>query len=394
MGRLVSLLFLASALLLGKEASFPYIIATDYPSLQSALDEARKRGGGVVFVPAGIYEVEETLKVPSNTTLMGEGNATVLKATPKIGENPFPNNRVIQNADPDGGNKGIVIKDLLIDGGLLGEYHRTGIYGVCLSNCDASRIEGVIVRRCSGEGILVSYGKGQVIVEKCLAEENNCGINVHHCSGEVLLRDNICRRNGVHKPQYGGIGIFVEGVHHISIISNICTDNAWAGIVWMGGKDEAKNIEYPSEDALIANNLCLRNGSQGGIFLNGTYSSARKFVVVGNICKENGRDGIWGFKVKDGVITNNLCVSNNSPQEDGKLADWQRTASGIRLVDCENVIVMGNRCLDERPEKHQMHGIRVEGNSRGNIITNNIVGGNKEEGISICDGNTVSNNLE
>lgn len=371
------------------------LVAVNFPSIQVALDEAGKRGGGEVFIPAGVYEIERTLKVPSNVTLRGEGAATVLRAKASIGENQYPNNRVISNADVESGNINIVIKDLVVDGGLLGEYHKTGIYGISLSNCDNSRIEGVIVRRCSGEGILVAYGKGNVVVERCVVEENNNGINVHHISGEVLVRDNICKRNGVHKPQHGGIGIFVEAVHHISIIGNVCIDNAWAGIVWMGGADEARGIQYPSGDCVIANNLCLRNGGQGGIFINGTYSQTQRFLVSGNLCKENGRDGIWAFRAKDGVIANNLCVSNNKPYgKEGSLEDWQRTASGIRLVDCENVVVMGNRCLDERSEKWQIYGICVEGKSKGNIVANNITFGNKLTGISVVDGNALNGNLE
>lgn len=373
-----------SALML-QDAKNSFIVATEFPSVQAALDESGKRGGGIVFIPAGTYEIQRTLKVPSNVTLMGAGSTTILKATAQIGENQFPDNRVIQNADPHGGNVGIVIKDLVVDGGLLGEYHKTGIYGICLSNCDASRIEGVIVRRCSGEGILVSYGKGQIIVERCIVEENNCGINVHHRIGEVLVRDNICRRNGVHKPQYGGIGIFVEAVSNISIVGNVCTENAWAGIVWMGGADEARGIKYPASDALIANNVCNGNGSQGGIFINGTYSETNRFLVTGNICKRNGRDGIWAFKAKDGVIANNLCVSNNRPfGEKGELAEWQRSASGIRLVECQNVVVTGNRCLDEREEKWQVFGICVEGQSKGNIVSKNIVTENGKEGVFVC----------
>ncbi len=365
------------------------LTATDFPSIQTALDEAGKRGGGEVFIPAGVYEVERTLKVPSHVTLRGEGAATVLRAKASIGENPYPNNRVLSNADVESGNTGIVIKDLVVDGGLLGEYHKMGIYGISFS------IEGVIVRRCSGEGILVAYGRGNVVVERCVVEENNHGINVHHIDGEVLVRDNVCKRNGVNQPQHGGIGIFVEAVHHISILGNVCTDNAWAGIVWMGGADEARGVPYPSGDCLIANNLCLRNGSQGGIFINGTYSQTGRFLVSGNVCKENGRDGIWAFRAKDGVIASNLCVSNNKPSgKEGSLEEWQRTASGIRLVDCENVVVTGNRCLDSREPKWQVFGICVEGRSKGNLVAHNLASGNRVAGVRVAEGNTARDNVE
>jgi len=383
---LLSVFIVASLAMRGYAGNDSIIVATDFPSIQTALDEAGRRGGGVVFIPAGTYEITRTLKIPSHVTMMGAGSATVLKATMQIGRNPFPNNRVVRNADPHRGNVGIVIKDLTVDGGLLGEYHKTGIYGISLENCDNSRIEGVIVRRCSGEGILVAYGRGNNVVERCIVEENNHGINVHHCSGEVLVRANICRRNGVHKPKYGGIGIFVEGVHHIAIEGNICSQNAWAGIVWMGGADEVRGIKYPNADGIIRGNICIGNGDQGGIFINGTYALTMRFLVVGNLCKRNLRDGIWAFRATDGIIANNICVNNNRPADKGAtsmdaLPEHRRSSSGIRLVDCRRVIVTGNQCLDDRKVKWQVFGICEEGDSDENIIVNNITMGNRNGGI-------------
>jgi len=332
-------------------ATMGIVVVNEAKKIQEALDRLGREGGGILFLPAGTYVIEKTLKIPSNVILRGAGAGTILKPTIAIGERQYPDNRVISNADVEGGNKGIIIEDLVVDGELLGEYHKTGIYGISLNNCDNCIIRSVIVRRCSGEGILVSYGKGNTIVENCIAEENNCGINIHHIQGAVLLRNNICKRNGVHKPKYGGIGIFVEAVENVSIVGNVCQDNAWAGIVWMGGADEARGIKYPSKDCLIANNICIGNGSQGGIFINGTYSDTKRFLVNANLCKENKGNGIWGFKVKEGIISNNLSLNNNG---------W-----GISLVESEGIMVANNLAL-----ANDKGGI--EANREKNIVVNNL----------------------
>ena len=332
-------------------ATMGIVVVNEAKKIQEALDRLGREGGGILFLPAGTYVIEKTLKIPSNVILRGAGAGTILKPTIAIGERQYPDNRVISNADVEGGNKGIIIEDLVVDGELLGEYHKTGIYGISLNNCDNCIIRSVIVRRCSGEGILVSYGKGNTIVENCIAEENNCGINIHHIQGAVLLRNNICKRNGVHKPKYGGIGIFVEAVENVSIVGNVCQDNAWAGIVWMGGADEARGIKYPSKDCLIANNICIGNGSQGGIFINGTYSDTKRFLVNANLCKENKGNGIWGFKVKEGIISNNLSLNNNG---------W-----GISLVESEGIMVANNLALE-----NDKGGI--EANREKNIVVNNL----------------------
>lgn len=319
--------------------------------IQRALDELGKKGGGIVFLPAGTYRLERTLKIPSNVTLRGAGAGTILKPTLAIGERGYPDNRVIQNADEARGNSGIVIENLVVDGEFLGEYHKTGIYGISLNNCDNCIIRNVMVRRCSGEGILVAYGKGNTIVENCVVEENNNGINIHHIQGAVLVRNNITKRNGTHKPQYGGIGIFVEGVENVSIVGNVCQDNAWAGIVWMGGADEVRGIKYPAQDCLIANNICLRNGSQGGIFINGTYADTRRFLVNGNICKDNEGNGIWGFRVREGLIINNMSLNNKG--------------YGIHLPESEGVLVANNLLRENKKGN-------IEVDREKNIVVNNI----------------------
>lgn len=361
-------------------------VAHSAQAIQRALDAAGANGGGVVYLPAGTYMVERTIKVPSNVTLAGAGPATILVASETIGHNSYPDNRVIRNADEATGNSGVVVRDLTIDGALRGRYHQTGIYGICLSNCDNSRIEGVTVRRCSGEGILVSYGSGNIVIQRCIAELNNHGINVHHLTGEVLIRDCISRRNGTQEPEHGGIGIFIEAVRNVSICANVCLENAWAGIVWMGGE----RAEWGASDCVISNNICRANGHQGGIFVNGTYSETTRFLVTGNLCMLNGRDGIWALGASDGVISGNLCTSNNIPAgKDTSLEDWQQTASGIRLVNCSRVLVTGNRCLDERENKWQRYGICVEGNSSDNLLVGNITLGNGVDGIYVTEGNRV-----
>lgn len=355
--------------------------------VQEALDSLGPQGGRVTLGP-GRYLLARALKVPSNCILEGAGAATVLEARPEIGTHGAKWNRIITNADPDGGNANIVIRDLVVDGGHHGEYGKTGIYGVNLSNCRDCTLENIHVRNCSGEGILVNYGGGKVIVRGCVVTACNHGINVHHRGAggdptETLLEGNIVRNNRC-------LGIFCEAASNTVIVANLVSDNGWGGIVWMGGADEARGIKYPAHGVTIANNCVLRNGTQGGIFVNGTYSDTGDFTIVGNICRDNGRDGIWAFNAHDGTIAANLCVNNNHPAEGDALADWQQTASGIRLRDCRGITVTGNVCHDTRQPKWQAYGVCEEGTSDANVVTGNCVEGNARGGISTCGQQTVA----
>lgn len=47
----------------------------DTAAFQRALDDVNKQGGGIVYVPAGVYLIEQHLIIPSGTTLMGVARA-------------------------------------------------------------------------------------------------------------------------------------------------------------------------------------------------------------------------------------------------------------------------------------------------------------------------------
>lgn len=53
-------------------------------AIQAALDQAREMGGGVVFLPAGIYRLNGGLSIPTNVTLRGDWKSP-LEGTPAAG---------------------------------------------------------------------------------------------------------------------------------------------------------------------------------------------------------------------------------------------------------------------------------------------------------------------
>lgn len=52
----------------------------DHVAIQSALDFAETQGGGIVYLPKGIYWIARTLRVGTNVTLRGSGSGSVLFA--------------------------------------------------------------------------------------------------------------------------------------------------------------------------------------------------------------------------------------------------------------------------------------------------------------------------
>lgn len=57
-------------------------LGSDTVAIQAALDAAHSKGGGIVFVPAGVYNLTSTLTVAAGVTLQGENQgASILQVT-------------------------------------------------------------------------------------------------------------------------------------------------------------------------------------------------------------------------------------------------------------------------------------------------------------------------
>jgi polygalacturonase len=91
----------------------------DTSSIEAALTACGKANGGTVLIPAGTFILSRRgaespiLEVPSNTTVRGEGAASILKYDPKVNQGNFW--RMI-GAPVATGTTNVVIRDLHLDG--------------------------------------------------------------------------------------------------------------------------------------------------------------------------------------------------------------------------------------------------------------------------------------
>jgi polygalacturonase len=91
----------------------------DTSAIEDALAACGKAHGGTVFIPAGTFILSRRgaespiLEVPSNTTVRGEGAASILKYDPKVNQGNFW--RMI-GAPVATGTTNVVIRDLHLDG--------------------------------------------------------------------------------------------------------------------------------------------------------------------------------------------------------------------------------------------------------------------------------------
>jgi len=268
----------------------------DFDNIQGALD-ALPPEGGIVTVSPGRYVVDQTIKVPSNTTLQGVGWDVIIEPTIDIGKRQHPNNRVITNANVgSGGNSNIIIRDLAIDGKGLGIYHGDAIYGISLEGCWNSIIERCYVHDVSGEGILTAYiapGHAPIIIRNNLVINATHGINPHFTS-TVQVIGNTLRQNR-------GLGIFCEAASDVTIENNLVDRNGGGGIVWMGNYSGST---YDTHTCSILNNTIVGNAAYG-IFVHDAHGRVRDVEIKGNVCADNNNIAIRADKISRIIIKEN-----------------------------------------------------------------------------------------
>lgn len=155
--------------------------ATDSTAaIQAKLDAVRVAGGGLVFVPPGTYSVTGNLRLGSNTRLMGAGWKSVIRLAAGTNTTQANSKHVLTNHDPVGGNQGIHIESLWIDGN--GDANPGGHYcGILLDKVTNAVISKVKVtdplrhnniEDTHGEGIKLencTYGR----VSDCTVDHSN-----------------------------------------------------------------------------------------------------------------------------------------------------------------------------------------------------------------------------
>jgi hypothetical protein len=198
------------------------IASTDTANVQAALNAANTAGGGVVQLAAGIYSINATLIIYSNTQLRGMGpNVSTLQLA--NGSNVdlldtynFNNLTGTQLNSPTAGVQGFSIVNLTLDGNYLGQ--TTGI-----ANCWPLRIFGctyflenaIIKNGCSG-GVWTEWSN----------------------ASDPDIMEAIW--NNVHVIDYQGTsspaatyGVYMAGPHD-TIFSNVFINSLKSGHSWNG----------------------------------------------------------------------------------------------------------------------------------------------------------------
>jgi hypothetical protein len=348
----------------------------DTLAVRKALEACGQAGGGMVYVPAGIFVISRQgaespiLPIPSNTVVHGDGPVSTLKLAPGVAKSNFW--RLLGNAP--GETRNITVRDLRLDGSnTLTEYkkgvpeHNHGMFlyakegrvenvlierllvenfsGDCIAigqGCRNITIRDVALRNFLRQGIQMAGGNGarDYLVTGCQDLEHSIKpggstIHVEHANGlqNVQIIANRCRRS-----------ILAGGVDGMVIRDNLVTGRIEgngntnclvAGNVVRGVPESAKPlVQLGYADGLIVRDNIIRGvegGTQTGLYIWGkskyNANPSQNVLVSGNLITTHGVVGI-SLNGIDGATIGQNRVS--VPQ----------TAKPVSLSRAENVVVI------------------------------------------------------
>ncbi len=332
----------------------------DSAAIENALAACGEAGGGTVFIPAGTFFLSRRnnespiLEVPPNTTLRGEGAASILKFNPDVNQSNFW--RMI-GAPVDGGTKNVVIRDLHLDG----------------SNTHPKYVKGETPEHNSGlwfynkkhliENVTVMNVFAENFSGDCMAFSYNCrGITVRDCTLRNFVRQGIqmggspgsrdylvtgCR-DLEHTVQPGGSTIHVEharGLKNVIIENNQCRKSILAGgvdgMIIRGNTVSGRIVGNSNTNLVIHSNIVKALSKKSSVVQIG-YTKG--LVIRGNII--HGADDstiglyVWGNS-----------RYNDQPGEDVTISDNQirGVATAISLNGTKNVRIHGNTLKAAKP---------------------------------------------
>ncbi len=330
----------------------------DTVAILKALAACEKAGGGEVFVPTGIYRVSRQgaespiLELPSNTTLLGEGAASILKFDPRVNESNFW--RMLGAGSKDCRN--VTIRDLHLDGSNTFKSYEPGktpehnhgvffyrkegvIENVTIRNCLIENFSGdciglgpgcrnitirdVAVKNFVRQGIQMAGGNGarDYLVTGCHdlpgdVESGGSTIHVEHARGlkNVIITNNRCRRSIL----AGGVdGIIIrDNVITGRLVGNGNSNAIVAGNVIRGRKREGSIVQFGYANGMILKDNIIIGGHDeaGGIYVWGTSrynpEPSRDVVISGNIVRVGGR-GVFLNGVDHGRVTGNVFSADD-----------------------------------------------------------------------------------
>lgn len=333
-------------------------------AIQIALDATGSRGGGIVKLNPGTYDIIGPVRVPDNTTLLGTGKSTILKKS-----NGF---RTSFTIDADYGMMKAYVKDA--------SGFRAGM-GIQLFDDDHNQGWDVTTAKITDIKDNVIYFDNRTVYDY-IAEyggtiSNGCSVIEAVGVNNVRIADlvvdgnkntndyiNGCRGGGVyiHKSKNCLVeNVTVTNFNGDSFSWQITEYVTMRGCEVSNGNGLGFHPGTGSDHSIVEN--CISHNNKGdGIFLCWRVQNG---IFRNNTCYANGDNGISiGHKDTDNIFENNHLYENG--MQGVLFRDENEQNSGHRNTFTGNII-------ENNGMKQEASGFYIGGNTHDIIIKNNTI---------------------
>ena len=313
------------------------IEAADYPSLQAALD-ALPVGGGMVRLPAGVFEIKEPLRIAQEDVLIqGSGTATHIKNVNESGEPAILIEQPKRKTDPKATLWRVEIQNLRVTGN-----PKSG-HGVLARHVDEIFLHGVTVSYHGGDGIHLDHCYEDPRICDCLMSYNKgAGLHLDLCHDIVVVGNHFEENRDA---------VYCHDGFNLCMTGNNLDDHLRHGVVienTYGSVVSGNMIEECNGTAIILDRDCygttlssnvIAHEVGGGIDLrdaHGCAVSANTFTIVK---KDALRIGPKSSRI---TVTGNNFSNSFIGEGSEKRQKVDRAATGIVLEGTSDIAISGN----------------------------------------------------
>jgi len=337
----------------------PVIDASQYDSLQAALD-AVPREGGLVRLPPGTFEIDKPLIVRTGETMIqGSGPATHIKNGNESGAPAL----ILEKPQ---GQKAKLWRIHLADFRLTGN-PKSG-HGIEARAINEILIEGVTVTHHGGDGIRLDHCyEDPRVCDSLITYNKGTGLNLLGCH-DIVVADNQFEENqdavrcidgfnlcmsGNCLDDHLGRGVVVENTYGSVLSGNMIEECRGAAVV----------LDRNCYGNTVSANVIAHNGK--GVILrdaHGCAVSANTFTIMVG-------DALW-IGPDSGRITVTGNNFSNSYVGDGKVIRGQKqlTAGGVVFAKTSDVVFSGNVLSGLNPK-----GLEIDnGESQRVLLSDNL----------------------
>ena len=337
---------------------------TDHFIIQSALNKARDNGGGTVYVPSRLYQLDNELIIYSNTTLWCEDGA-ILKRT--------KDGYIIMNGERGksyskyNGNGNIKLINGVYDGNAQSSNVGVGS-NIVFAHADNIVIENVTVKNSNSHHIEINSSKNVTI--------NNCKLigGLASLTFQEAIQLDLSTRGG-----FSAFGDYDNTpCENIYITNNYFGDSKELPSVLRGVGSHSTRIGALMKNIYIENNIF--EGCRDWCIQLLSYTD----TYINNNTFKNCSSGIIIYPVDSGNINHMIDINDNVT---------------TTLQHCKNINVINNSFIGVKTKQViYSYGREDIGNEHINVTGNKIINANNTTGIimlyKVKNGSVSSNEIE